>query len=88
MNILFYGLLIEAGTYTISATKSIEDDNFTVSLFDGTSYYDSNSTFTLTEPKTINVYVQIRKTSTSTYTNANIKKDLGVLDYEKITAYS
>ena len=70
---LNYGLLIEAGTYTISATKSIEDDNFTVSLFDGTNYYDSNSTFTLTKPKTINVYVQIRKTSTSTYTNANIK---------------
>lgn len=70
---LAWDMPLKAGTYTISATKSIEDDNFTVSLFDGTNYYDANSTFTLTEPKTINVYAQIRKTSTSTYTNANIK---------------
>lgn len=70
---LISGLSLEAGIYTLSAEKSIVDSQFGVVLYDGTTYYDSPLTFTLTEPKSVDVYVQVRKTSTTTYTNATIK---------------
>lgn len=70
---LAYNLLVDAGTYTISTNKSIDDDNLNVVIYDGINYHGSNSTVTFTEPKSLFIYAQVSKLSTTTLTNVNMK---------------
>ena len=69
---------LSAGTYTLKAFADTSITGWNVVLYDGTTYHDVSSsnitkTITFSEDKYCNVYIQVSKTSTTTFNNFVVK---------------